>query len=260
MSELLCVTSSGFVNEMQESFDKDEKVTSLHVFDTFVKALSIETNVLSEDKLKGLVFRQFKSYGDDDETMAAVAENVSDIKQSTQDALTAIDKQDTSGLKKAYAQLKNYEKRILELEEDIYTDDLTGVNNRKYLTNHDLDKEGTFKANGSLLQFSINNFNQINKEHGHETGDSVLKFVAKMCQKELSSVAIHLVRYLGVHFVAVAKESVASKAITLSQRKVDAIVSKKFKTHNGEVLNIELELNTVDISKAEGFEDAYKKF
>jgi len=259
MSELLCTKHSVFSNEMKKLFEEDERITSLNIFDTFVKALSLETNVLSEDKLKGLVFRQFKTYGDGDETMAAVAENVSDIKQSTQDALNAIDKQDTSALKSAYQQLKNYEKRILKLEEDIYTDDLTGTYNRKYLTNHELSKDGKFKADGCLLQLSINNFDQINKEHGHEAGDAVLKFASKMCQKELKGIAVHLVRYLGVNFIAIAKESVSAKAVILAQRTVDAIVKRKFKTHNGEVLNIELELNEIKASKGEDFQTVYEK-
>lgn len=58
-----------------------------------------------------------------------------------EDAITAIDKNDTGGLKSAYSQLKDYEKRILELEEDICTDDTTGMYNRKYLFNHELDKD-----------------------------------------------------------------------------------------------------------------------
>ncbi|PHR54337.1 MAG: hypothetical protein COA44_13580 [Arcobacter sp.] len=258
MSELLCVKHSIFSSEMQEEFDKDEEITSINVFDTFVRTLAKSTNVLSEEKLKGLVFRQFKSYGDFDETMTEVAENVSGIKQSTQDALLAIDKQDSGALKSAYNQLKSYEKRILELEEDIYTDDLTGIYNRKYLLNHELSKEGQFKADGMLLHISINNFEEINKEHGYESGDVVLKYVSKICQKNLKSVGVNLVRYLGIHFVAVVKESVSVKAVNLCQSTVDMILSKKFKTSTGEVLNIELQFCEVRISKGDGFQEVYE--
>lgn len=258
MSELLSIKHSSFTNEMQSLFEKEQTITSINVFDTFVHALSKDTNVLSEEKLKGLVFRQFKSYGDFDETMLEVAQSVSDIKQSTQNAMTAIDKEDSGALKSAYEQLKNYEERILKLEEDIYTDDLTGIYNRKYLINHDLDKEGEFKVDGSLLHISISNFAQINKEHGHEAGDSVLKFVSKICQKNLQGLNIHLVRYLGVHFIAIAKIGVSAKAALTCKDTVDMILSKKFKTHDGEVLEIGLELNEVKILKGQSFQDAYE--
>ena len=259
MSKLLCVAHSDFSNEMDKLFDKDEKITSLNVFDTFVKAISKVTNMLSEEKLKGLVFKQCKAYGDFDETMVEIAENISDIKESTQDALMAIDKQDVGGLKSAYEQLKNYQKRILQLEKDIYTDELTGAYNRKYLVNHELNKDGVFKVDGSLLHISINNFGLINKEYGHETGDSVLKLVSKMCQKDLKKVDIQLIRYKSVHFIAIVKESIASEASSLCQNTVNMILSKKFKSHNGDVLNIDLKFNEIKALQGQIFRETYEK-
>ena len=258
MSELLSIKHSCFTDAMNENFESDQDITSINVFDTFVYALSKDTNVLSEEKLKGLVFRQFKGYGDFDETVQEVAQSVSDIKQSTKDVISAIDNNDGNALKSAYEQLKSYEARILSLEEDIYTDDLTGIYNRKYLFNHELDKQGQFKTDSVFLHVSINNFSQINKEHGHEAGDAVLKFVSKMCQKNLKVMGIHFIRYLGVNFVALAKNSVSTKASKTCRNTVDLILGKKFKTHSGEVLNIELQLIETEVKQGQVFQEVYE--
>lgn len=258
MSELLSIKHKKFTDEMKNNYENEESITSVNIFDTFVRALSKDTNVLSEEKLKGLVFRQFKSYGNFDETMIEVAQSVSSIKQSTQDAISAIDKKDTNALKHAYEQLKDYEKRIQKLEEDIYTDEVTGIYNRKYLLNHELDKDGKFKEDGKLIHISIDNFSQINKDHGHEAGDSVLKFVSKICQKNLKSMGVHLIRYLGVQLIVVSKQNVSKKAVSVCTETVDMILSKKFKTHNGEILNIELKLVEEDVKKGQDFQKVYE--
>lgn len=258
MSELLSIKKAVFIKEMNEHFEVDQNITSVDVFDTFVKALSKDTNVLSEEKLKGLVFRQFKGYGDFDKTMQDVAQSVSDIKQSTEDAMTAIDNNDAGGLKSAYNQLKSYEARIQELEKDIYTDDVTGIYNRKFLMNQELDPEGCFKTDGVLLHITVNNFSQLNHEHGHEAGDTVLKFVSKVFQNSLKNMGIHLIRYMGVQFVAVAKDRVAVKASKICMDGVDTIMKKTFKTHEGEVLHIDMQFVEVAFKKGQSFQEVHE--
>jgi len=258
MAKLLTIKHIDFKTQMDACFDEDQEITSADIFDTFVHALHKATNVLNEEDLKVLVFKQFKSYGDFDKTMRDVAQNVSHIHQSTKDAITAIDSNDTSALKNAYTQLKDYQKRIHELEEDIYTDDITGMYNRKFLFNHELDEKDAFKYDGILMHLCVKNFQEINKEHGHEAGDVVLKFVSKMLQKDLKSMGVHLIRYMGVQFVCVAKENVSAKVQSVFRDSVDLILSKKFKTHEGEVLNIELELQQRLFRKGQSFQEVYE--
>ena len=259
MAKLLAVKHGLFKKEMDSKFEDEDAVSSLDTFDTFVEALSKETNVLSLEDLKALVFNQFKSYGDFDKTMNAVAENVSGIQKSTQDAIAAIDNNDATSLKSAYSQLKEYEKRIEELEKDIYTDHTTGVYNRKYLFNYELDQAGKFKKDGCLVHVSINNFLQINKEHGYEAGDKVLKYISKLLQKNLKSVGVHLIRYMGVQFIALSKDAVSAKVEKICRDTVDDVLNKKFRAEDGGKLHIELQLNSQAFSKGQGFDEVYKK-
>ena len=257
MPKLLTVKYSDLVTELDACFDGNQDISSLDIFDTFVHTLHSVTNVLKEEDLKALVFNQFKAYGDFDQTMREVAKNVSSIQQTTKDAIDAIDNNDQGSLKGAYSQLKDYQKRIEELEQDIYTDDTTGMYNRKFLFQHELDDKDTFKYDGILMHLSVNNFADINKEHGHEAGDIVLKFVSKMLQKNLKSIGVHLIRYMGVQFVVVAKEAVSTKVQGIFNDTVDLILSKKFKTHAGEVLNIELQLEQQTFEKGQSFQEVY---
>lgn len=95
------------------------------------------------------------------------------------------------------------------------------------------------------MHISVNNFQQINKEHGHEAGDIVLKLVAKTLKKHLSP--------MGVKFVAVAREGVSVGVQKAFKDTVDLILSKKFKTHAGQILNIELQLSHKVFEKGQSF-------
>jgi len=258
MTKLLAIKYDAFKHEMDSTFEGTQDITSLDIFDAFVIAFRNATNVLEEDKLRALIFNQFKNYGDFDKQMCEVAMSVSEIQQSTQDAINAIDNNDTDALKDASAQLNAYKQRISDLEKEMNTDETTGAFNRKYLVNHELDENEQVKMDGVLMRLSINNFAQINKEHGHEAGDTVLKFVSKLLQKHLKTVGIDLIRYMGVQFVALPKEAVSRKAEKIFKDTVELVLSKKFKTHDGKILHIELQFDEKAFKKGEYFQEVYE--
>lgn len=258
MSQLFMVKYRALKNEMDALFDDDQEITSQDIFDTFVKTIGRESDLLDEEELKGLVFNQFRQYGDYDKTMNEVAKNISDIQKSTEDAICAIDNNDKSLLKNAYSQLKEYQKRILELENDVYTDEITGVYNRKYLNNHELDQDGRFKMDGMLVHLSIVNFSDINREHGCSSGDTVLKYISKLLQGRLKSVGVYLIRYMGAQFIVLSKEAVATKVDSIFKETVDEVIGKKFKTREGGLLRIELQLDKQSFNKDEDFKAVYK--
>lgn len=260
VAKLLTITHSEFKKEMDANFGEDQNITSLDIFDTFVATLEKDTNVLDSEALKALVFNQFKIYGDFDKTMNEVAQKLSEINESTSHAITAIDTNDTSGLKDAYSKLKAYQRRIDELEQDIYTDDTTGAFNRKYLMSKELDKDENFKSGGHLMHIKINNFLDINKEHGHESGDAVLRLVAKSLQKRLRPIGVSLSRYLGTQFVALAKPAVSKKAEAIFNETVNTMLEQKFKTHSGNVFSIEIEFEHQAYSKGDSFKQVCEGF
>ncbi len=258
MAELLRIKLHDLETEMERRFEKEQMINSMDLFECFVDCVGKVTNVLGPEELRGLVFRQFRSYSDYDKSMNEVAQSVSNIQKSTQDAISAIDKNDTGALKSAYDQLKSYQKRIEQLEEEMYTDDLTGVFTRKHLINRELVDAGKFKSDGLLIEITIDNFLQINKEHHHEAGDAVLKFVAKLLQKNLRAVGVHLVRYMGVRFIALCRSEIAVRSEKAVDETIHMLVSKTFKTHDGEMLNIELNKDTMAYKKGQDFKNVYE--
>ena len=260
MAKLLTITHTEFKKEMDANFGEDQNISSLDIFDTFVAALEKDTNVLDSEALKALVFNQFKTYGDFDKVMNEVAQKLTEIYESTGDAIKAIDDKDTGGLKDAYAKLKDYQQRIDELEADVYTDDITGAYNRKHLMSKELDKDENFKSDGHLMYIKINNFVDINKEHGHESGDAVLRFVSKSLQKKLQPMGVHLIRYLGSRFITLAKPLVSKKVEDVFDETVNKILKQKLKTHDGNVFAIELEFEQQDYSKGQNFKSVADSF
>lgn len=258
MPKLLAIKYDAFKHEMDSAFEGTQDVTSLDIFDAFVAAFNNATNVLEEDKLRALVFNQFKHYGDFDKQMCDIAMSVSNIQQSTQDAINAIDNNDVDALQNASSQLNVYKQRIADLEQEMHTDETTGAYNRKYLINHELDKNDQVKVDSVLMRLSIKNFAQINKEYGHEAGDTVLKFVSKLLQKHLKKTGVDLIRYMGVQFIALPNESVSSKAEKVFQDTVDLVLSKKFKTHDGKILHIELQFDKKACKKGAYFQEVYE--
>jgi diguanylate cyclase (GGDEF)-like protein len=258
MAQLLTTKQAAFVKEIHAEFEADQNMTVLDMFDVYAHAVGGDENLLGHEGLKELIFRQLKDYCCLDKTVVAVAKNVSDIKETTEAAITAIDNNDTSSLRGAYSQLKEYQERILELEMSVYTDEVTGVKNRKYLVNHELT-EGNFKYSGTLMHMRVNNFAEINRDQGNEAGDTVLRFVSNVLQKYLKSVGIHVIRYIGVEFVAVSKAAVSTKVTKIFEETLNLILSKKFKTHEGQVINIELEFTSAKFEKGEEFQEAYER-
>lgn len=82
-------------------------------------------------------------------------------------------------------------------------DHLTGLPNRRFFDTRLADKTS---ANGCLALCDIDDFKRINDAHGHETGDRVLRFVAKALKDELAGEAL-VARYGGEEFACLFETS-----------------------------------------------------
>jgi len=111
-----------------------------------------------------------------------------------------------------------------------FTDSLTGLYNRRYVTEI-LDKEFERAVRKhellSLVIFDIDHFKVINDTYGHQDGDVVLVAIAEAAQKGLRTYDV-VARYGGEEFVFVLPGTPLSGAVVVAERLREAVQSLTF--------------------------------
>lgn len=100
---------------------------------------------------------------------------------------------------------KQVERRVHELESMAFRDTLTCLPNRRYVelkVKQSLEELQQFERPFGLLMFDIDHFKQVNDQHGHDTGDAVLKVISETMTKSLRANDI-VGRWGGEEFLAV---------------------------------------------------------
>lgn len=109
--------------------------------------------------------------------------------------------------------IENFE----SLREVALIDHLTGIHNRRYLFDTGELVFNTAKRTGSYItvaMIDIDNFKQINDNHGHDAGDYVLKTLSRILKGSLRSTDI-LTRYGGEEFCIIGNNMDPKEAILL---------------------------------------------
>ncbi|WP_338035587.1 diguanylate cyclase [Billgrantia antri] len=107
-----------------------------------------------------------------------------------------------------------------ELEQQATRDHLTGAHNRRAFDTamrkairQAERSDNTF----SLLLFDIDRFKSVNDQHGHDTGDAILKRLATLVNQTLRSTDL-LARWGGEEFAVLLQDTSASGASTFAER------------------------------------------
>lgn len=134
--------------------------------------------------------------------------------------------------------------RVLEISS--ISDPLTGLRNRRFLTEH-IDAEiaaslrraleaaaggGSVDTDTVFLLVDADHFKRVNDRHGHAAGDAVLVQFAHRLQATLRE-SDHLVRWGGEEFLAVARDTDRARAEELAERIRAAIAGQPFDLGNG---------------------------
>lgn len=254
MAKLFQVESKIIKDKLNASFKDSDFIDSKDIFEIFVKALLEDSNMLDEKGIKAIVFNQFSKYSGFDDKLIDLADNCNNITETTQSAIEAIEKKDNSSLKESYSQLKEYQKKILELEHSIYTDDLTTLKNQKYFINNVLSEKKYFRNNGFLLELSIENFQEINSK-GHLYGDIVLKYIAKILKDNFKLFGVPLIRFYGSKFIVVVDANKNEAILKKFSDMIDIINAKTFKHKDSTKINIKLISSQKKFSKGSLYTD-----
>ncbi|MBH9552237.1 ligand-binding sensor domain-containing diguanylate cyclase [Inhella gelatinilytica] len=136
------------------------------------------------------------------------------------------------------------------LENSAQTDPLTGLHNRRFVTERldddlhlvvrqyeEAQRQGQQPRDADLLFFliDVDHFKQVNDQHGHAAGDSVLKQMRERLQ-EVFRESDYLVRWGGEEFLVVARASHRRSASLLAERARRAVADRPFELPQGRTL------------------------
>ena len=147
---------------------------------------------------------------------------------------------------------RTLEQKSAELQMSSVTDPLTGLHNRRFLSDHieqDLAaslrrRQETLAAGGQpldtdnvFLLLDIDAFKRINDRHGHAAGDAVLvQFGARL--RSVLRESDYLVRWGGEEFLAVARDTDRVRAEELAERMRAVVAATPFRLDDGHELAV----------------------
>ncbi len=118
--------------------------------------------------------------------------------------------------------------RYQSAQQLMYTDDLTGLYNHRYMQialAHEIKRAQRYGLMFSLLFLDLDRFKEINDQHGHLAGSAALKEVGDLLRQCVRDVDT-LFRYGGDEFAALLVESDAAAARAVAER-----IRKTIETH-----------------------------
>jgi diguanylate cyclase (GGDEF)-like protein/PAS domain S-box-containing protein len=121
------------------------------------------------------------------------------------------------------------ERKLLEdeLKRQAHLDYLTGLSNRRHFMEQaevELSRAVRYDNNLSILMLDIDHFKRVNDTYGHQSGDAVLRTLAKVCQDVLRNIDI-IGRMGGEEFAVVLPETNIEKTVEVAQRLREVIAS-----------------------------------
>jgi len=162
-------------------------------FEYSIKFLNQRWNKLLEETLKTL--DEFKE-GSRAEFLASINEQMKNLIMDSNFHIVHF----VDYMKKTYSELEKMYSKVQELS---VIDELTGIHNRRYLDSNYADfyrLANRQQVPVGLLLFDIDDFKDVNDNHGHQSGDEVLFQTAELLKKSIRASDI-LVRYGGDEFL-----------------------------------------------------------
>ncbi len=180
--------------------------------------------------------------------------HTNELKENINLATIAIQKRDNNELFEVKNKINDLYQRILHLEEQVYIDELTKVQNRKWLFEEVIDNN-TFKKDGALTFIDIDKFKDINDNYGHITGDKVLMMIALLTTKLTNS---KTVRYGGDEFIIIC-EDINSKNQKKFFENINNNLSKKNLTYNSKIFQVSISYGSIDYKTGDNFLETIEK-
>jgi diguanylate cyclase (GGDEF)-like protein len=129
---------------------------------------------------------------------------------------------------------------VARLTRQAHTDALTGLANRRELTARLDDELARAARNGTCLSFviaDVDDFKAVNDDHGHQTGDALLKEVAAVLTRSIRETDL-AVRFGGEEFVLVLPGARLGDARRTADTIRTALTAIEIETPHGELVGV----------------------
>jgi len=144
-------------------------------------------------KLEDIVEKDYEYNLEKIISQTEVLEKTTDsLSDNLEKASIAIKNKDEKNILLIQKELEKLRDELEKVNQELYTDELTEIFNRKWLFKKFLDKNTNFRTDGILAFIDLNEFKQINDRHGHIVGDKVLKLFSQHISKIQNAVAVRL--------------------------------------------------------------------
>jgi diguanylate cyclase (GGDEF)-like protein len=134
------------------------------------------------------------------------------------------------------------------------TDNLTRVYNRQYLSERlpaELERKERYGGHLCIVLIDADHFKKINDSYGHRAGDTMLKNLARFCQRAVREVD-SVIRYGGEEFLLLLPRTTLKGAIQVAERLRSEVETQRFHVH-GHDINLTI---SAGVAQHEGDEDA----
>lgn len=180
--------------------------------------------------------------------------HTNELKDNISLASAAIESQDNKELGQVKNKIDDLYNRILHLEAQVYVDELTKVQNRKWLF-EDVLVDNHFINDGALTFVDVDKFKLINDNYGHIAGDKVLVMIATLTTRLANS---KTVRYGGDEFI-VLSESANSAYQQKFFDNINSNLAKKDLTYQGNKFKVGISFGSIDYKAGENFHEVIEK-
>ena len=135
----------------------------------------------------------------------------------------------------AEARIKQLENELAQVSEQVHTDQLTGVLNRRGMDEtfqRELNRSDRGKMPMCVALLDIDNFKKLNDTLGHQAGDQALIHLAQVIKESLRP-ADNVARYGGEEFVIILPDTPLKEGVEAIER-LQREMTKKFFLNNNE--------------------------
>jgi diguanylate cyclase len=215
--------------------DKEELKKKIKDLDKIAERLSIKIlKVLqktgdSSNEIKNITI-ELQHWREDDDNFESIKEKLLNIAKSLDSELSNFSseiKKENDEIKELKEKIKYLEGKLQKLSQEVKTDYLTNIANKKAIEEELNKQESLYKRNKinySVVFFDIDHFKNVNDTYGHDAGDVILKSLGLLFKRYARDVDM-IGRFGGEEFVAILPSTDKKGAYQFAE-KIRSIVEK----------------------------------